>query len=377
MTKNTQEPDGRITFYQQADNDAHFEEVLSQCGTGYRMQIRRIKPTWCDGLVDTWELDSNEPIDLEDVREACGGRKLQLVIIDAAGKWQASRMVKFPDAPRSDGQLCKREDDEHPNAPSNGAAGMKDIVAMLLDSQRQNSEIMRGMMDSRLAALESRAAAPAALAAAPAAAADPMKAIRESIDTIKQIEELRAGLGFGSDGAAAPAEPTLYEKMIQDFFNLQMEREKAKVAQATAAAREASKPPPELPERRKAGGEGSAPAAAPAKPQTLQGAKANLDTIDDLTLAAILSDRYKAMGPEQREKALAVFMGQYQWVDEGEEPSDAALDGDEDDEDDPADSCQISKNNVVDLSTRPAQDQGGGITISASDRAILDGKPTP
>jgi len=380
MSKETDAIEAR--YEDQSENEGRFQKALSQCGHGYRLQIKRMKPTWCDGLCDTWELDPNEILDLETIREEIGGRTLKLVIVNETGAFQASRTIKFPDPPRKEGKTLVRQDDDGPTA---SAAPTKEIVAMLLDAQKANTEILRGIMDSRLAALEARAtAAPISVAPHEPRITDPMKQIRESIATIKQLEELRTGLGLG--GAAAPKEPSLYEKMIEEFFNLQLEKEKNKMQALTAKAREAAKPPPDLPERKREGGNGKQPAAAPAaapadKPATpagLQGAKANLDQIDDLTLAAILAERYKAMTPEKKEEALSVFMGQYEWAEDDGEGDAEDLEGDGD----AAEPAQTGPSNIVDLAARSSQtvgagEAGTGVTLSDEDARILDTDPRP
>jgi hypothetical protein len=192
MSKETDAIEAR--YEDQSENEGRFQKALSQCGHGYRLQIKRMKPTWCDGLCDTWELDPNEILDLETIREEIGGRTLKLVIVNETGAFQASRTIKFPDPPRKEGKTLVRQDDDGPTA---SAAPTKEIVAMLLDAQKSNTEILRGIMDSRLAALEARAtAAPISVAPHEPRITDPMKQIRESIATIKQLEQQLQAAGM-------------------------------------------------------------------------------------------------------------------------------------------------------------------------------------
>jgi hypothetical protein len=358
------------------------DKLLAEAGQGYKLQIRRKEPKWCDGLLDTVELGDGEPLSLEEIREAWGGRKLELTLLDPQGQYVTCRTVRFPEGPRHEGKKVKREDDDGDTPKASPLAGFKDIVSMMLEAQKNNADTMRQILESRIAGLETRIAAGAPAAAAlPAPPLDPMKQIRDSIATIKQLEDLRSGLGIGGAGDAAK-EPTLYEKMIEEFFSLQLEKEKAKMKAAAEAAARAGAPPPPLPERGSRGGgggngkgNGKGNGRPPASSPSGNLSRAQLDAVDDLTLAALVRERYEKLPPADREKVLSVFMGQYRWqptTPPGEDGED--LENGEDGEDledleDGEDGEDLEEN--VDTTAGPST-MIDGVSVSESDRAILE-----
>ena len=79
------------------------ERVMSQLGEGFKLAVIRKEPVWCDGTLITEEIDPNEPISIENIRQRWGGRRLQLKILNPDGSYLKSTTVSFPDPHKKEG----------------------------------------------------------------------------------------------------------------------------------------------------------------------------------------------------------------------------------------------------------------------------------
>ncbi len=96
------------------------DTLLAELGGGIRLTVHRLEPLWCDGYLGTIEVDEDDTISMENLRELFGGRKLKCKVIDDKGNIVAVRTAKFPDAPRKDGIELKQPD---PNAENKKGGG--------------------------------------------------------------------------------------------------------------------------------------------------------------------------------------------------------------------------------------------------------------
>ena len=116
--------------------DVDLDTILGQLGSGIKITIHRDEPRWCDGYLDTLNVDGDEPISLEDIRDMYGGRKLTVKVVGADGKIVARRTVKFPDEPKKDGVVVK-----NPSEPNKDDSELKSLTAMLVENQKAMAQM--------------------------------------------------------------------------------------------------------------------------------------------------------------------------------------------------------------------------------------------
>ena len=78
------------------------ETILSEIPQDYSIQIYRMEPDWCKGLIGKLTIDSDTPIDLDYIARRYGGTKLQIRVVDGNGKWRTSKVVEISDVPKKD-----------------------------------------------------------------------------------------------------------------------------------------------------------------------------------------------------------------------------------------------------------------------------------
>lgn len=271
-----------------SDPSEDLEKMFAEMGEGYRVQIKRIEPEWCNGIVGTFEFDPTEPISTKWIAKRFGGRKLQIKILTPDGKYSGARTLTFPLAPKEDGQelipgphgapiLASRAIVEQPQAPQE--TGLVSALEKIMQAQAQQNQALQNMLIGRVAGLEQlltqRIETPGN-GQQQISPADPNASLKTTLESFKMMEELRESLGApggGGDDEENPLLSKVMDKMIE-----KLTEEKPQAA-----------PPgsPPLPER--------------TEPSNLE-------------LAGMVKNRLQAMDPDEREFYLSTV-----FEDESEE----------------------------------------------------------
>jgi hypothetical protein len=88
-------------------NEQNFTAMFRALQPGWSLQIKRLRPTWCEGWCDTVEFDPEEPIDLEYIRDNWGGSRFKLQVFDELHQYKASWRVSIDAPPRRNGRLLE------------------------------------------------------------------------------------------------------------------------------------------------------------------------------------------------------------------------------------------------------------------------------
>lgn len=349
------------TAQEKAAKKADLRSLLSMCRRGWTITIRRAAPTWCDGYLERLDADPDSPIDLEDIRREWGGRRLILQVHDEHGKYVGQTTEKFPDPPRWHGKQIP-EPDAWTTAPADKGGAtpppnpldqIEKIFGMAMDAQKENAAAMRDLMTARVDFLESRLTA---ANGPPEPPEDGLAAIEKTVQTLAKMEELRSTFGGNAE------EPGPYDGMMKQFFDMQLEKEKMKMEAEIERQKDERAPP--IPTRSAEGD-----STSPARPQTApkQNPMELLDQVDDTALAVYLQRRFGNMPPEQKAAALSMFLGEeYELERYPEEPDD---DGEPTQ---PGQENSTTAQNESGSTHVPNVDSDHGVSIEASDRALLD-----
>ena len=355
---------------QEKEEDTNLDILLSELGRQAKIQIHRLEPRWCDGNLATIDADTGAPLSSEAIREEFGGRKLRVYILRENGTFQTSRVLKFPDPPKKDGRILKYDDvnpspdsngngnGQHHPLPPNPIDGVKDIFAMMMQTQTAQATAMQTMYESRVQSLERMLGVPQQSKNAPTPQSG-VAQVKESLQVLADLQGLQDQILGERDPTTG--EPTIAENMTQQFFDMMMEREKAKADLALQRAKQDMQPPP--------------PIAPPVKAEPQQQQQQlqpkqegrSVHDIPDLELAVLMRERYANMDNDDRKTAMAVFMGQYELeeVEEEEENITEQLEtgGLESEED-------------INLGEETDQDSGG-IDLTPEDAELLASEPEP
>ena len=113
------------------------EIVRAFPGFGYRpmfkVAIRRVEPKWCAGYQGTIDVDDQEDISFESIRDEFGGGRFYLKIQDSYGRYLAHRSMKICGEPRVNGcRIYKEQKIDNPkkllSQPDNKST--EDIAAL-------------------------------------------------------------------------------------------------------------------------------------------------------------------------------------------------------------------------------------------------------
>lgn len=339
---------------------AAVDTFLSGYGRGFQVSIVRTAPVWCAGYLTTLPLDHG--ITLNEIRESYGGRRFQLRIQTDQGRYVAMRTVLISDVPRDNGKpitnLERSDDAPRPNpapAPSNELASvLRDLLAAQTAAAERQSQMIERLLSAK------------PVAQAQAAIANPLEQIQQLGDLIAAVRELSpaatvAEAASGGDGGGEAVMMKLAEKLISKFGSGGGERREApRRALPPGPPRrppmiiKAPRPPaiaPAAPPRAPAP---AAPhvaiAAAPSSPSAEEIAEAaepvanpapvssdvdfsstgaselpNEESADEYTAddvaallegmpvddaAEVMRDVFDKLSPEDKERAIAIFMGQ-------------------------------------------------------------------
>ena len=311
------------------------ERLLSECGSGWRCQIVRISPSWCDGTLETVNVDPTVPIDIEEIRQSWGGRRLQLVLIDDRGRMRKRINLKFPDPPRNNGQaisppgaVAVNEAGQALAAPDPGENYRK-ILELLIKNQESQKTSYAQALEVRLADLERQlinlrsmpvvaAAAPAVPQIVPALAQPVPQAvdvIAQVSNMISQVDNLRSAIGRSTPADVAEGGGSdVLNDAIKQILQIEIEKRRA-----PAAAPQAQTPAPPLPERQSAGGSATVPPEAGGGLGALQSGNPMVDQV----LSAV-RDKLSTMAPERLESILGIVLDDGAIIEEEDDSIDEA-----------------------------------------------------
>jgi hypothetical protein len=311
------------------------ERLLSECGSGWRCQIVRISPSWCDGTLETVNVDPTVPIDIEEIRQSWGGRRLQLVLIDDRGRMRKRINLKFPDPPRNNGQaisppgaVAVNEAGQALAAPDPGENYRK-ILELLIKNQESQKTSYAQALEVRLADLERQlnslrsmpAAAPAPIGAAPQIVPALAQPVPQAVDVIaqvsnmiSQVDNLRSAIGRSTpaDVAEGGGGSDVLNDAIKQILQIEIEKRRA-----PAAAPQAQTPAPPMPERRSAG---PAPAAGLEHGAGLGALQSGNPIVDEVLRA--VKDKLSTMDPARLESILGIVLDDGAIIEEEDDPTD-------------------------------------------------------
>lgn len=284
------------------------ERVFSQLGEGYKLQVIRKDPVWCDGTLITEEIDPNEPLSIDDIRKRWGGRRLQLKILNPDGSYLKSTTISFPDPPRKEGIemvvgpdglpttadklkaiSSYEQQNQAPPAPPDNMQTM--LLQTLIQAQATQNQSMQNMLVERVnhleGLLENRSQAPAVAGGPAFEAARPYDTLKDTIKMIKEMEQLKAIMGAAQGAQVAGDGGSIWTGTIEKIVDLMLEKERANIHAANARALAASNIPPLPPPETPAAAAGSAQ-GAPSDIQLIENLRGRLASTDAATKAELL-----------------------------------------------------------------------------------------
>lgn len=214
------------------DPEVDIDHLLSEMPEGYKVQIKRLEPEWCNGVVATVDYDPTEPISAKWIVNRFGGRKYQIKVLDEKSRYRSVRTITFPEVPLKDGApiepgphgapvLCSVGKTVEPPPPQqdNQMVGM---LEKLLVAQQTQANAMTTMLLGRVQGLETLLTAkltePAPVNTGLVPPIDASTQMKNTLETVKAIEELRGAIGGSEGGEVDPANP-LYDKIIDKLVD--------------------------------------------------------------------------------------------------------------------------------------------------------------
>lgn len=124
------------------------QELANVLQPGVLVDIERVRPRWCAGSLETYELDDGNVRELWDyIREECGGERYTLTVLHPNGQPAFVTTMRVPGPPRHEGERVTRrewrtlingEPETEPataQAPAVGAQGQWGFMETLLGPQ--------------------------------------------------------------------------------------------------------------------------------------------------------------------------------------------------------------------------------------------------
>jgi len=117
-----------IDFNQDHIEKEDLENIFSTVPAGYAIQVHRDEPEWCKGYCGKIFVSSDEPINLDMLKNKYGGTVLTLRFVNAQSKFKGSKRIIFPDPPKRDGRVIREGDllgngESKPDNPHPGSGG--------------------------------------------------------------------------------------------------------------------------------------------------------------------------------------------------------------------------------------------------------------
>lgn len=290
--------------------DVDLDVMLSEMGGGIKLTIKRVEPRWCDGYLDTIEVDTDDVVSMEDLRETYGGRKLSVRVHDQGGKIVATRIIKFPDPPRKDG-IELRPPKPAENA-SEGGKHQEALITALINAQQQNTKQMIEFAEKQAGSMkdltEARLRDIKSLSTTQPQSSSGLDSLKESMQLVESIEGLRDRLkDSGNDSTTKEQDiPPLQQKMLdmaEQFFTFKLEQEQQKIKHQLDQPK--LDEIPDLPER-----------------ENLK------NKISDMELISQAAQRFQHMPLSVQQKAAEMFFGQLKTSQENMEQVDSEKNSD-------------------------------------------------
>jgi len=273
------------------DKERKFWTALADAGSGWTLEIERLLPRFCEGHLTTIEVRPEEVIDKEYIRDLCGGKRLMATLRNARGAYVGRYRFTFPDPPR-DGDGNIMQNPESQQNPTFGPGAVMGVFTEFIRSQNAQFQETLNFFQKRVDQIERKSASPTAIQSVPVIEQkSSLEQLRELGQTMREMEELREDLGWTEHGSG---EEDVFKQTMNDFFKMLMQKEKMKL-EKMQNKQSVSVKIPELPERK-----------------TTESENLTIDKISDEELAIQLHKRVESMDPEQLNRVMSIFMGQYE-----------------------------------------------------------------
>lgn len=287
------------------------DDILSELGSDFKVRIERLEPRWCDGSLGTLHISSGERLDLEELGERYGGRKLLLRFIGPNGRVIKAKTVKFPGPPREDGIIIKQRldpaDEVHSSSrpdEQNTFGSMEAILNMMNNQSAAHQKTIETIMLGRISNLESqieeRQQTNPALAPPATSGLDQ---IRESMSMIAEISKLQKDILPQAENEGGGNNKSPFEGVIQDFVKMMMEREKLKMEMAVKQQTAQTTAPPLDQPAAVVVPPAPAPTPAPASDPS------DLESVPNDIFAAEVKRRFDQLGDDDKLDLMRVVAG--------------------------------------------------------------------
>ena len=218
------------------DPEAGLDELFQELEGAYKIQVLRIEPEWCKGTLGTFDFMPGETVSTDWLVERFGGRKLQVKILHQDSSYNVARTVVFPEAPRKDGiqivqgpegspiSVHERDANKETTPPPQQDNGMSGLFQKMLEMQTAQSNQMQSLMMTLLSkTLDAKSAPVPAPAEQTQVHHDPQSQLRQTLETVQAIEELKGVMGGGGEALDIDGEPenpiynSIIEKLVDKF----------------------------------------------------------------------------------------------------------------------------------------------------------------
>lgn len=335
MNKNVQ------VFNSDSASKMETEQILANVGEGFTIIVKRIEPRWCDGIIDEFEIEKDERLSVMDFRDRYGGRKLNIRIVDGDGRTIANRNLKFAHPPKEDGRILENLGGER--SPIKHPSSNWESQQQIQQPQQQIQQPGANDLTLKLLDLFSKRLDKLEIPQQPQQQMQEVNGfdqIKESIKTIKALEEMRATIHTPTNGESNDNSDML-SGLMEKYFELQMKKEDN--SNNTQPQTQQQQPAPPLPERNQQN----------QQPQQNTNPLAN---VSDMELAAHAKQRFDKMDPLMQKKMLEVLIGQeLEMQPEEEEEEEEERDDKETENSGKHDETVVSLNNGK-QSTNPQSD---------------------
>lgn len=236
------------------DPEAALEMLLSELQEGYKVQIKRIEPDWCNGVLGTFDFDPLEPISSEWIKRKFGGRKLQIKILAPNNEYAGARTVTFPDSPRDNGADIIPgphgspifASQAQPEPRQNEDTSMVKMLEKILMVQQTQAKAMQDTLLSRVDSLEKLLAEKVnqpqnngQQQGQPPFHYDPNAQLKSTLETMKMIEELKENVTAGNP---PDEENPMISKIMDKMIEKLTDDKPAQVAQGSPPLPERAEP---------------------------------------------------------------------------------------------------------------------------------------
>lgn len=214
------------------DPEAELDILLGELRCSFKIVVKREEPDWCAGTLGTFEFDAGDTISTDWIAKRFGGEKFQIKILDSNNKHLTSRRVRFPEPPRRDGvELVKgpngpitileaKAAEPSPPPQDNQMVG---LLEKLLTAQQSQANSMTTMLLGRVQGLETlltnKLTEPATVPVVPGVVPDPQSQLRQTLETVQAIEELKNVMGGGGEVVDGEPENPLYGALIEKVLD--------------------------------------------------------------------------------------------------------------------------------------------------------------